>query len=120
MTPSTYLIHWRDKGRIVKVDVSATTSDDFGKMQERFATEANNGKRPAKDWDRHASMSRLRPCDSVNGIPYEWGLAGPEGAWFTLIALPGTTVAEIDAAKRELRATRDVVRVRTLKIKQMI
>ena len=41
-----------------------------------------------------------------NGIPFDWGLAGPDGAWYTLFPRKGDDVM---TAKRWLRNTQDVV-----------
>lgn len=47
-----------------------------------------------------------------NGIAYTESLAGSEGMAFILFPEAGTTVKMIEQAKRELRDTRDVVRLR--------
>jgi hypothetical protein len=44
-----------------------------------------------------------------NGVLFDWGLAGPDGAWFTLIREPHHTDADIAVAKRQLYNDRDVV-----------
>jgi hypothetical protein len=56
-------------------------------------------------------MDKCRAAGDVtpNGIVFDWGLAGPGGAWFYLIREPQHTDADIKAAKAHLRATRDVV-----------
>lgn len=48
-----------------------------------------------------------------NGIQYEWGLAGPEGAWFDLKPVRGKHGAEdVRMAKRHLKNTQDVVHLK--------
>ena len=44
-----------------------------------------------------------------NGIMYEWELAGSGGASFILFPNSDHTKEQIDAAKQELRNSRDVV-----------
>lgn len=117
---STYLIHSKGKGRLLQVNVASTTAHDFGRMQENFAVEANSGHRPKHSWDRYASMVQLDPHNTANGVYYDWGLAGPDGAWFALIALPGTSDDDIALAKRVIRQRDDVVRFYVVRIRKMI
>jgi hypothetical protein len=42
-------------------------------------------------------------------IPYQWGLAGRDGAWFRLQPPKGTSIEYIIEAKRCLYINRDVV-----------
>ena len=58
-----------------------------------------------------AEVDRFRSLGDVtsNGVVYDWWLAGPQGANFTLIKTPGTTNAQLKSARAELRQTRDVV-----------
>lgn len=46
-------------------------------------------------------------------IPYEWGLAGSEGAWFVLKPKAGTDEKYVAEARTCLRRNRDVVSLRT-------
>ena len=52
-----------------------------------------------------------------NGIAFEWGLAGMEGAWFTLLPEDCHTALDVEKAKKELRSQRDVVTLRIERIK---
>jgi hypothetical protein len=47
--------------------------------------------------------------DGIVDVPYDWGLAGPGGAWFKLKPFAGTTDAVVEEAKHCLRASQDVV-----------
>lgn len=115
-----YLIHAHGKGRFIELNTRETSSDQFAEMQINFATEAKGG--PPKDvYEKYADMERLHPeCVTSNGIPYTWGLAGPDGAWFMLIATPDTSEEELQSAKEQLRRERDVVRCSVLRIKELI
>lgn len=45
-----------------------------------------------------------------NGVPYRWGLSGPQGAWFVLMPLTGDhDSVDVARAKTQLRDSRDVV-----------
>jgi hypothetical protein len=44
-----------------------------------------------------------------NGVVFDWGLAGPGGAWFTLFKEKHHTEEDIKQAKHYLHAKRDVV-----------
>lgn len=45
-------------------------------------------------------------------VAFNWGYAGPHGAWFTLLRMPEYTDEDIERAKRYLRNERDVVSLR--------
>lgn len=47
-----------------------------------------------------------------NGLEYTWELTGSQGAAFTLFPAAKHSKADVEAAKRELRDTRDVVSIR--------
>ena len=113
---SKELLFFNGKGRIVEIDPSATTADDYGEMQQKFAAEAG-----AKFTDVFASMVRLYP-DQVtpSGVQYHEELAGPEGMSFMLFDFPDTTKEQLQQAKAFLRSSRDVVRMSTLRIKKLI
>lgn len=46
---------------------------------------------------------------TTNGIPYDWGLAGPDGAWYTLLVNSEHTDSDIKKAAVELFMQQDVV-----------
>jgi hypothetical protein len=50
-----------------------------------------------------------------SGVPFNWGLANCDGAWFHLLVEPGTTKEAIASAKTYLKQTRDVVRIDVLR-----
>ena len=48
--------------------------------------------------------------DVSNGVPFDWGLANADGAWFNLVPTKGVhTPEDVDKAKRMLKGNRDVV-----------
>ena len=58
-----------------------------------------------------AEVERFRKFGDVtpNGVVFDWGLAGPNGASFTLIRESHHTDEDIEKAKRYLNRERDVV-----------
>ena len=57
---------------------------------------------------------RLEQCrgwmqETENGVVYDWGLAGPGGAWFTLYREKHHTNEDMKKAASCLRNERDVV-----------
>jgi hypothetical protein len=62
------------------------------------------------DGDDHVLVLR-EPSGSIK-IPYDWELAGRDGASFVLKPGPGVTPEEIAAAKACLYRNRDVVTLR--------
>jgi len=110
------LLFFNGRGRVVEIDPAAMTSDDYGDMMQSFAREAG-----ARYADEYASMVRLYP-DQVtpSGVQYTEELAGPEGMSFMLIQMPDTTKDQLKQAKAHLRASRDVVRMKTIRVKKVI
>jgi len=47
--------------------------------------------------------------ETANGVVYDWGMAGPDGAWFTLFREEHHTNEDMQEAIRYLRNERDVV-----------
>jgi hypothetical protein len=109
-----YLIHYKGKGRFIEVDPQAS-SDDYGKLQADFAREAG-----ANEPEEFADMVRIWPDQQTYGIRYDWGLAGPDGAWFCLYPMPATSKETIERAKAHLRATQDVVSLHVTRITKVI
>lgn len=119
-----YLIHCptsngRNIGSIIIVPPE-WTSDDYGEVQRGFVT-AFGRKAHAHPLDRYADMITLWDHDRTsNGVFYDWGLAGPGGASFTVIRLPSNTLDDLHAAVREIRRQRDVVSLHRLTIHRLV
>jgi len=108
---SKYLLTSNGFGRVVEVDNALISADDWGEIERAFAWEAHGGKFPKSPWDKYANATSLYP-DQVtpNGIPYDWGLAGPGGAWYTLLCFAEESAEKVAAAKDWIRRSFDVVR----------
>ena len=63
---------------------------------------------------KYARLDRCKDAGDVtpNGVCYEWGLAGPNGAWFVLLKEPKHTKEDLRIAERYLRSQRDVVNLK--------
>jgi hypothetical protein len=63
-----------------------------------------------------ALLAKCRKQGDVtrNGVVFDWYLASINGAGFHLLREPHHTDADIEEAKRQLRADRDVVVLRVL------
>jgi len=107
-----YLIHCNGKGRMIDM-LSTDHSDKYGEVQREFAATAGG------EW-LDCEMEKLHADQVVHGVSYTWGLAGPDGAWYMLIATPDTTAIQIRKAKAQLRSDRDVVKMSLLRIKAWI
>lgn len=64
---------------------------------------------------------RLKQCkgwmqETENGVAYNWGLAGPGGAWFVLFREPHHTDKDMEDAKHYLKQERDVVSIRIKRV----
>lgn len=56
----------------------------------------------------------------AEGVYYNWGLAGPQGAWFELLLFPWHTPEDRARAKRYLKCTQDVVTIYKVPFKYMV
>jgi hypothetical protein len=109
---TNYLIHFNGVGSYIEIDAGKTTSFQFGEIQRKFATLVS------PNTDDYARLFKLD--ESYQGVYYEWSLAGPDGAWFTLIKLPQNTADDIQRAKDHLYRSRDVVKMNVLRINKLI
>lgn len=106
-----YLLHYKGLGAIVTM-LDSDDSEYYGKVQNAFC---------GNDPDAYVDMIPLWPNHvTPNGVPYDWGLAGPQGAWYTLIQYPDITTKELVEAKRYIRRSFDCVNLRVLRIKRMV
>lgn len=53
--------------------------------------------------------------ETPNGIRYEWGFAGPDGAWYVLYPTKDQNGEMVKAAKRWLWFMHDVVCINTVR-----
>lgn len=72
--------------------------------------------------DRFAFVSfhRQDRQELAEGIPFDWELAGPNGASFELLAMPGTTAEHLEKAKNKIRRERDALRISVRRIDRLI
>ena len=104
-----YLIHTNNTGAFIDMPPEAT-SDEYGQVQKLFAQQYGNRT------EDYASMVRLHANDHVNGVRYDWGLAGPDGAWYVVYQLPDNTDEQVKAAVEKLNRDQDVVRLSVKKL----
>ena len=90
------------------------TSDDYGAIQDAFKRQHGSGEH------RFVEMISLDEFDRYHGVYYDWGLAGPGGAWFTLIKTPDITAEQVKRAAREIRINRDCIRLHKLTIHKIV
>jgi hypothetical protein len=107
---TTYLLIAGGKAAEVSIPKGAPSAY-YGQVEKAFWAAANT-----KEFIRWVRL----PAEQAAGIPFTWELAGSAGATFNLIALPDTTKEQIDAAKAKLRAQRDVVSMRVIRVSTMI
>lgn len=91
------------------------TSGDYGAIQDAFEKQHGRG-------GKHVFVEMLHLCewDRIAGVYYDWGLAGPDGAWFTVINTPDVTPEMLKACVREIRTNRDCVRLHKLTIPKLV
>jgi hypothetical protein len=104
-----YLICTHNTGAFIDMPAEAT-SDDYGNVQKEFAQQFGNG-------DEFASMVRLHPNDHIGGVRYDWGLAGPDGAWYVVYQFPENTDEQVLATVEKLKRDQDVVRLAVKRLK---
>jgi len=69
-------------------------------------------------------IQRMKQCkgwmqETDNGVAYDWGLAGPGGAWFVLFCESHHTKEDMKQAEHCLKRDRDVVSLEIRKVKLM-
>ncbi len=109
-TTRTWLAHFNGRAEMVAISMRDISTDDLGKLQNRVARRFGGGDR---DYAQLVDITRI---EQACGVPYEWGLAGANGACFELFQLPGVTSDQVQLAKNELRRTRDVVHIMVTKL----
>lgn len=107
----TYIIHGNGKG--AEIDIPAeTTSEQYGEIFAAFT--AQHGKR-----DSYASVVKIDRQQVIGGVFYDWGLAGPDGAWYELFQWDENSNEDVKAAEDKLRREQDVVRLRVIQLKRV-
>jgi len=109
-----HLLHCEGIGAIIEMPRDKP-SEYWGEVQDSFVQAC--GYDPTVTW---TDMVRLYPDHVVEGVTYDWELAGPAGASFRLHCMPDNTPEQIDRAKAKLRRERDAVRMSVLRIKKLI
>lgn len=105
-----YLIHINGVGAFIDVPVG-TNSEEYGRIQREFAERFGNGS------EDYASMVKFGFGDQINGVRFDWGLAGPDGAWYVVYQLPENSDEAVKAAVEKLERDQDVVRLSVKKLK---
>lgn len=118
-----YLLYHDRTGRIIELETRTTSSQRFEELRKEFLIAKNSNPNlcyrvSAIRLDQNSSffVDRAR----TKQVFYDWGLAGPDGAWYNLIRMPGITMSDIFTARRILRATRDVTYLWTTHIDKLI
>lgn len=92
------------------------SSDYYGEVQDAFLRFCG-----VRDTRREGcAMIRVDDMETAAGVPFIWGLANADGAYFELLAMPGTTAEQIKAAKHKLRNDRDVVSLSVRRISEIV
>lgn len=103
-----YLLHGGGHGAVVFLP-RALSSEGYGKVYRWFDTRFKT--------DGDASLVDLR--DRKYSVWYQWGLSGPDGAWYQLVRLPDTRAEDLEAAESYIRRSFDVVKLHVLQITKL-
>lgn len=109
-----YLLHCEGVGALIDMPRDKPSAY-WGDVQDSFISRC--GKDPTVTW---CDMIHLWPEHVVEGVTYDWELAGPSGASFRLHRMPEHTHEQIEAAKGHLRRERDAVRIGVIHVKKLI
>jgi len=101
-----YLIESNGKGRLIDVP-SGLDSDEYGRLQTAFASEAGGA-------EKYASMWPLWNHQQHNGVYWDEELAGPGGCSFLVFKFPQHDADVIAQVVSKLRRERDVVELEVL------
>jgi hypothetical protein len=112
----TYLYMLHSKGRAVLVNVPGHfTTEQWEDLQVRFCISA--GLRWSQE---HVDCYQLDETQRHGDVYWTSGLAGMQGAWFTLLPLPSATNRDLMQLKSNLRRDRDVVGLTVVRPKRWI
>lgn len=109
---SRYIIHTNGKG--CEIDIpGGLSSEQWGQIHEAFA----------KQYGKRGSMSvsfvKHDTQQVINGVFYDWGLAGPDGAWYDVFWWPEHSPGDVADAVSKLRRDQDVVRLNVITLKRV-
>lgn len=108
----TYEKRGKTVGRYMYIDAAHTSSEAYGEILRQFAKECG-----AKECGEYATLWRMyEDCQTKSGVYFDEELCGPGGMSFVLFQTPDVTDAQIRVAKKELKASRDVVCLRVMHI----
>lgn len=110
-----YLLFCEDIGAIIEIDPRTITSGDYGQLYDEIKRQGN--KRGKFDF---ASIIELDEHESLNGVFWDWELAGPDGASYRIHCLPYNTEEAIQKAEQHIRHSFDCVRLYRNRIKKLI
>lgn len=106
-----HIIHANGKGAEVDIPPD-TTSDEYGDIHEAFCAQHAPGA-------TSASIVKRQWNQVINGVFYDWGLSGPDGAWYQLFQWAENSDETVREASAKLRREQDVVRLWVTKLKRV-
>ena len=102
------------KGLIIDHPKSAS-AEDYDVMRQLFIREA--GIRDKETYVRGYTMPHL---EYAGNVPYAWGLASAEGAWFDVLHMPYNSNEEVKEARNRIRRESDVVKMETTTVETLL
>lgn len=101
-----YLMVFENRAKFVDIDMRNISEEDLSKIQKDFG----DGK-----WS--ADLFALWPDQAIDGVFYDYELAGPGGASFIIWQWPGITNEQVHKAKTKIHLDHDVVNLSIRKFK---
>lgn len=108
------LLHLRKKGAIVQLPRQVMTSD-YDRLRFDFAAACGR----YRDGEL-VKIHDLHPEDRHAEVYFNWHLAGPSGAHFTLLRLPHNTDEQVKKCRYRLWTTRDVTKTSIVRIHELV
>ena len=113
--PMKYLIECEGVAAFIEMQ-RGDSSAYYGKVQNAFQAAAGKG----DGRFAYVAMIRMDNPETACGVPYSWGLANADGAWFELLSLPPHDATALNNAKAKIRRDQDVVTMRVRRVERLI
>ncbi len=102
-----YLIYSGNHYGIIEIP-SETTGNQFGQISNWFSEKFNS----------EDSATFVKLDQEKFNVWFDWGLSGPDGAWYRLFNLNETKLHELKKCEQHIRQTQDVVKLQVINLKK--
>ena len=107
-----YLMTYSDSAKFVMIDMQSISNQELALMQEDFASSI-----PYERIDgRYAAIWRIDESNCIDGVYYNYELAGAGGANFLIFQWPGITSYRVEEVKKAIASKHDAVSISVMSL----